>query len=269
MSIKRFWLILAVLCVTAGVAAAQSTTDRDDFRADVKALRAELAATAMAKAPAPGGGDPDSFGRNVVFDGLLQTGSVDFQADCTPDPIYPPGPDDRCVVLNPAPASTSFDFPDIGRLTIPGRSARSLLCHWLTPIAFYGFENSDPASQHNAAFNLTPYVIVESPVLSDPALIDATTNLPFNGQLRASFAATYYDQQSLGPGQNVLRRFSETRVCIGGFLNKASLVGVYGLTDAQATAVFRHDITLRFGLSGSLTLVNGGNVLYGLRVVGD
>lgn len=269
MSIKRFWLILAVLCVTAGVAVAQSVIDRDDFRADVKALRAELTATAAAAKPAPGGGDPDSFGRNVVFDGLLQSGSVSLASDCTPDPNNPLGPDDRCVELNPAPASTSFDFPDIGRLTIPGRSARSLLCHWLTPIASYNFSNTTGVPQPNAIFYLRPYVVVESPVLSDPSLIDPTTGLPFNGQLQASFAATYRDEQSLEPNQTAVRWFSETRVCIGGFLNKASLIGTYGLTDAQATAVFRHDITLRFGLRGSVALVDNATVLYGLRVVGD
>jgi hypothetical protein len=269
MSTKRFCLILAVCSVAASVAVSQSVIDRDDFRADVKALRAELTATAAAAKPAPGGGDPDSFGRNVVFDGLLQSGTVFLQADCTPDPANPLGPDDRCVELNPAPASTSFDFPDIGRLTIPGRSARSLLCHWLTPITNYGFSNTTGVPQPNAIFYLRPYVVVESPVLSDPSLIDPTTGLPFNGQFQASFAATYRDEQSLEPNQTAARWFSETRVCIGGFVNKASLMGVYGLTDAQATAVFRQDISLRFGLRGSAALVDSGSVLYGLRVVGD
>ena len=273
MSTKHFWIILAICGATAGAAVAQSATDRADFRAEVKAVRAELTAAAAAARVSPGGADTDSFGRNVVYDGLLQAGTVSLFADpagCTPLPgDPPPGPDDRCVVLNPAPTSTSFDFPDIGRLTIPGRSAHSLLCHWLTPIAFYNFQNLTGVFQPNASFRLAPYLIVESDVLNDPRLIDPTTGLPFNGKLETGFAATYQDTQSLDPGHSATRRFSETRVCIGGFLSKANLMSTYGLTDAQATQVFRHDMTLRFGLRGNAALVNSGFVIYGLRVVGD
>jgi len=265
MSTKRFWLILAVCGATASIAVAQSATDRADFRSEVKASR-----TAPANKPAPPGGtDTDSFGRNVQFDGLLQAGTVLLESDCTPDPANPLGPDDRCLVLNPAPALTSFDLADIGRLTIPARSAHSLLCHWLTPIAVYSFENTTGVFQPNATFRLIPYVIVESEVLNDPTLIDPTTGLPFNGQLEAGFSATYQDSQSLDPGQRATRRFSESRVCIGGFLSKNALMETYGLTDAQAAAVFHHDINLHFGLRGNAALVPGASIIYGLRVVGD
>ncbi len=268
MSIKRFSITLAVFAATAGFAAAQSAVDRADFRAEAKALSAGFTATAMSPSPAPGGADTDSFGRNVQFDGLLQSGTVSLQSDCTPDPSNPLGPDDRCVVLNAAPGSTTFDLPNIGRLTIPGKSAHSLLCHWLTPIAYYSFQNGTGSSA-NANFRLAPYVIVQSSVLSDPSLIDPTTGLPFNGQLQTAFAATYQDSQSLDPGQTATRRFSETRVCIGGFLSKQLLMQTYGLTNAQANAVFHNDITLQFGLGGTAALVDSGYVIYGLRVVGD
>jgi len=46
-------------------------------------------------------------------------------------------------------------------------------------------------------------------------------------------------------------------------------MSTYGLTDAQATQVFRHDMTLRFGLRGSAKLIDASFVIYGLRVVGD
>ena len=274
MSVKRSWIILTVCLAICGaiasVAVAQSAADRADLRREMKAVSAEFTATAAAPPPPPGGADTDSFGRNVQFDGLLQAGTVSFQSDCTPLPGDPaPGPDDRCVVLNAAPGITPFDLPNIGRLTIPGRSAHSLLCHWLTPIAFYTFQNSTGVHQPNASFRLAPYVVVQSSVLSDPSLIDPTTGVPFNGQLLTGFAATYQDAQSIEPGQTATRRFSETRVCIGGFLSKQSLMQTYGLTDAQATAVFRHDITLQFGVQGSAAMVGGGYVIYGLRVVGD
>ena len=273
MSMKSVMMTVGFCVLSAGLAVAQSAIDRADFRAEAKALGAGLTATAMSPSPAPGGADTDSFGRNVQFDGLLQSGTVYLQADCTPDPSNPLGPDDRCVTLTAAPSPTSFDLPNIGRLTIPGHSAHSLLCHWLTPIAYYGFQNTT-GSTATANFRLAPYVIVQSSVLSDPSLIDPTTGNPFNGQLITGFAATYQDSQSLDPGQTAFRRFSETRVCIGGFLSKQNLIQGYGLTEAQANQFFRHDITLQFGLQGNAAMVGSTNppsayVIYGLRVVGD
>jgi hypothetical protein len=266
MSTRHFWISLAVCAATAGGAVAQSANDRADLLREARALRSELAPAATP----PGGLDTDSFGRAVRFDGLMQSGVVTLLDDCTPAPgDPPPGPDDRCVVLNPAPAATTFDLADIGRLTLPGRSAHSLLCHWLTPVAVYTLQNPTGVFQPNATIRLIPYVVVESEVLDDPALIDPTTGLPFGGQLESSFAATYQDSQSLDPGQRSTKRFSLSRVCISGFLSKSALMEIYGLTEAQAKQVFKRDMTLRFGLRGNATLVAGASVLYGLRVVGD
>lgn len=276
MASRRMWMTLAIGALAASAGWAQmadtlTTTldlERAEFQADVQAMRAELAEKA---APVPPGGiDTDSFGRNVKFLGLTQAGVVSFTDDCTPLPgDPPPGPDDRCVTLNPAPAVTNYNFPDIGRLTIPGKSANSLLCHWLSPVAFYAFQNLTGVSQPNALFRLIPYVVIESAVLADPALINPLTGLPFNGSLETGFSATYQDGQSLDPGQRALRRWSDTRACINGFLSKRMLKDTFGLSDALANQVFKQDLTLRFGLRGSAAMVAGGSVIYGLRVVGD
>jgi len=44
-------------------------------------------------------GDPDSFGRDVIYLGNAQTANVVLQGDCTPDPAAPPLPNDRCITL--------------------------------------------------------------------------------------------------------------------------------------------------------------------------
>jgi hypothetical protein len=172
-------------------------------------------------------------------------------------------------VLNAAPATTSFDLPDIGRLTIPGRTAQSLLCHWLTPLLSFTFENSTGVAQPNARFELRPYVTVESDVLRDPALINPVTGVPFGGALESSFAASLLESRSLAAGERESHTFSHTRACIAGFLSKQTLIERYGLTPTQATDVFRRDLTLRFGVRGRAALVSGAGFLYGLRVVGD
>jgi hypothetical protein len=269
MSNSKLWLAMLALGFSATISAAKPSDYQDEFSAEIEQMRG---ASSLAKASPTDAevGDANSFGRNVKWAGLLQSGAVTLTADCTPVPgDPPPGADDRCVTLNAAPALTSYDFPDIGRMTIPRRTANSLLCHWLTPVVFYNFENNTGVPQPNAQFRLSPYIDVYSDVLNDPALIDPTTGLPFGGKLQTGFAATYIDSKSLQPGDRELQRFSESRTCIAGFLTKRALMEVYGLTENQARDVFRSDITLRFGLRGSAALVDSASVLYGLRVMVD
>ncbi len=269
MSQSKLWFAMLVFGFSAAASAAKPGVDHEEFSAEIEQMRG---ASTQAKASPSDAevGDANSFGRNAKWAGLLQSGSVSLSADCTPVPGDPaPGPDDRCVTLNPAPAATSYDFPDIGRMTLPRRTANSLLCHWLSPVAFYSFRNATGVPQPNAQFRLSPYVDVYSEVLNDPALIDPTTGAPFGGKLQTGFAASYIDSKSMAPGDRELQRFSESRTCIAGFMTKRALIEVYGLTEAQARDVFRNEITLRLGLRGSATLVDGASVLYGLRVMVD
>jgi hypothetical protein len=266
MSIQKLLLATALVAALPALAAEPARVTLEDLGPDA------VPADSMAKAAPTVAdvGDADSFGRNIKWLGLAQTGAISFDSTCAPLPgDPPPGPDDRCVALNPAPASTSFDFPDIGRMTLPGKSAETLLCHWLSPIAIYSFNNGTGVFQPNAQFRLSPYVVVESPVLADPALIDPTTGLPFAGRLESSFSATYVDSRSLQPGDRQLTRHSQSRTCIAGFLTRRQLVESFGLTPAQAKEVFRKEITLRIGVRGAAAMVTSGQVLYGLRVSGD
>ena len=257
---------LIALGLSMSAMAQKVETFQDEFKQDLIDFRA-AAKAAPTDAEV---GDANSFGRDVKWLGLLQSGSVSFQSDCTPAPgDPPPGPDDRCVTLNAAPAATSFDLPDIGRITLPGKSANSLLCHWLSPILFYQFQNTTGVFQPNANFRLTPYIVVESSVLADPALINPNTGLPFGGSLETGFAATYSDSRSLDVNARQTTRHSQSRTCIAGFVSKRNLIEGFGLTEAQARELFRRDITLRFGVRGVASMINSALALYGLRVVGD
>ncbi|HET7843980.1 MAG TPA: hypothetical protein VFL14_07505 [Xanthomonadales bacterium] len=259
---------LALLLAASLVSSVAVAGDREDLRREADLLRTDVRAKAGPTDAEVG--DAESFGRNVKWLGLLQSGNVALLPDCTPAPGDPPlGPDDRCVTLNPAPAITNFDLPDIGRIKLPARASTSLLCHWLSPIAFYTLQNTTAAFQPNAQIRLQPYIVIENPVLADPSLIDPSTGLPFAGHLESSFAATYRDSMSMQPGDRQSRQWSESRTCIAGFISKKNLVEGYGLTDAQARNFFRSEMTLRFGLRGSATLVTNANVIYGLRVMGD
>jgi hypothetical protein len=261
---KKLAFLLAASLLSLPAAAGE----REDLRREADLLRTDVRAKAGPTDAEVG--DAESFGRNVKWIGLLQAGNVSLQPDCTPVPGDPPlGPDDRCVTLNAAPAITNFDLPDIGRIKLPARASSSLLCHWLSPIAFYTMQNTTGVFQPNAQIRFQPYIVIENPVLADPSLIDPATGLPFGGRLETSFAATYRDSTSMQPGDRQTRQWSESRTCIAGFISKRNLVEGYGFTDAQARNFFRSEMTLRFGLRGSASLVANANVIYGLRVMGD
>ena len=214
-------------------------------------------------------GDADTFGHAVIWDGLISTGTITLTSDCTPQPGDPvPGPDDRCVTLNAAPAVTSFDLPNIGRITLPGKSSHNILCHWTSANGVYSLFNGTGVSA-NARMRLSPYLIVESSVLSNPLLIDATTGLPFNGSLRTAPGTTFSDAQTLAANARVTERMSDSRVCIGGAISRQGLIQGYGLTNAQVDDFFKNPITLKFGLSGTAQLVDFASMIYGVRIMGD
>jgi hypothetical protein len=229
-------------------------------------LLAALALPALAAEPTDAEvGDAASFGRGVNWLGLV-SGVVDLGADCSPaTPTDPPRP--NCVTLNPAPAVTSFDRPNLDSLTLPARSARSLLCHWQTPNANVLWQNTTAASA-SARLSIRPYYRIESEVLADPTLINPQTGLPFGGSLELGLTAVN-ESQTLAPGESMSRFYGTTRACVGGSLSRSLLVDTFGLSEEQARQVFRRPITIRLGLRGSAQLVEGAVINIGTRYVGD
>jgi len=256
-------LSVAALFLTASIAAAERP-DGDLMKPTARSA-AKTSASAGA-VTADDVGDVYSFGRNVKFIGVGQSGTVTLADDCTPDPSFPPGPNDRCIVVNPAPATTVIDERDIGRLNLPGKASNSLLCHWLTPIAFYTFVNGTGGNA-NATFRLTPYFTVENEVLNDPSLIDPTTGLPYGGSFEVALG-TFRDSANLDSGQSETNSMNLSRVCIAGMVSKLNLIDM-GLSDAQATEFFKKPTTIRFHLAGTARFVGFASVSYGLRLGGD
>jgi len=210
-------------------------------------------------------GDAASFVQPVKWLGLV-SGFIELDTDCSPaTPTDPPR--SNCVVLNPAPAVTSFDRPDLDKITLPGRSAKSLLCHWQTPIANVFWQNPT-ASTGNARIAIRPYYRIESEVLADPALINPQTGLPFAGGFE-SVLTSVSESQPLDAGQTQSRFYTFTRACIGGLVSRSFLTQSLGLTEAQATQIFRKPITIRAGVRGTAQLVQFATINVGTRFVGD
>jgi hypothetical protein len=212
-------------------------------------------------------GDPDSFGRDVIYLGNAQTSNVALQEDCTPDPMFPPLPNDRCIVLNAQPAATSFNEDGLATLQLPAESTKSLICFALTPNSNFEFFNLTGVSQPNARFNARAVITIENEVLNDPTLIDPATGLPYGGKMTLTLS-TYSESRSIGAGEREQKSLFLSRHCIGGLVSKRSLTGS-GLSETQAKQFFKKPMKFTFGASGTVQIVDFANYFYGIRLYGD
>ena len=212
-------------------------------------------------------GDPDSFGRDVIYLGNAQTSNVALQGDCTPDPMFPPAPNDRCIVLNAQPAATSFNEDGLATLALPAESTKSLICFALTPNHNFEFFNLTGVPQSNARYNARAVITIENEVLNDPTLIDPNTGLPYGGKMTLPLS-TYSESRSIAAGEREQKSLFLSRHCIGGLVSKRSLVGS-GLSETQAKQFFKKPMKFTFGASGTVQIVDFANFFYGIRLYGD
>jgi hypothetical protein len=208
-------------------------------------------------------GDADSFGRNVTYLGLAQTLAVTLADDCSgSDPTL-----ERCVVNNPAPASTSFDEADLAVMNLPAKATKSLICFGFTPFISVNWENFT-ATPQTARFTANGLINIENEVLDDPTLIDPGTGLPFGGVLQLALS-TWHNSHTIQPGEQESERSSQTRSCIAGIVSKRALVENFGLTETQANQFFKKPMTIRFGARGSAQSSSFTSYFYGVRLYGD
>ena len=205
-------------------------------------------------------GDAASFGRGVTWLGVMDA-AARLSGDCTGDPDDPT----PCTVLAASPGYTSFDFPALGTMTIPARASESLLCHSQTPNVTWSASNPT-ASPQQMVLRVTPYYVVESPVLED--VVDPATGAPYGGRVVLPLTAIYVSR-TLQPGEVVDDYDTGTRMCIAGMLNRRNLVASMGFTEAQARQLFRQPMTITMGLRGDAQQVDYANLYVGTRFYGD
>jgi len=209
-------------------------------------------------------GDPDSFGHNAKYMGLVSSGLVLLRPSCEGEEL---GPDDRCIVLNPGNELTEFNLPDIGRITFPAGSTVSLIYTIISPNLNYQFLNAGGAPVPNARFAFAPYFTLESDALADPALINPVTGAPFGGRLDLTFAGRTVDR-SLAAGERAREALNYTRAGIGG-ISTAVLRENYGLSAQVIGRIFRGQITLRVGMRGNVRQVSDAFLFFSSRFMGD
>lgn len=208
-------------------------------------------------------GDADSFGRNVVYAGLLANGDVDLEQDCASLGSPP-----DCVTLNPQPAMTTFDREDMVHITLPGNTTHSFLCFHTSTFRDWEYMNNTGATAHGL-FNYAESVTIESDLLKDPSLINPDTGLPFNGQIRNYIGTDVHDQKMLLAGFSESHGEWGTRTCQAGLISKSVLATEYNLPPSIVNKFFKQPITLRLNIEGNAALVDFGYVITGIRFYGD
>lgn len=269
MKLRVLTAALLGVCLVAPAMAAKKPVDPRLAQAKREFAALKAADAAAVPTPTATTGDPDSFGRAVKFLGLMTSGIIQMSADCTPDPQYPPGPDDHCYLPNPTVgAETVVSFDDVGRMLIPGKSANSLFCHWQSPSTAYIFHNPTAAPVGSARFLVYTTYTIENPVLNDPALIDPNTGQPLNGKFTVTIG-NVRDERNLQAGETQVGRPFDSRVCINGIVSRNSLVNGYGLSAAQAANFFKSDTVITMGMKVRSRYVADASVIVSTRLVGD
>jgi hypothetical protein len=234
------------------------------------ALATGLGVSSLAVAAPPTAaevGDANSFGKKVEWIGILQTGTVYIVGPGGCAALTPSlEPDDRCVEHTPG-TLTVVDEKDLGRITLPKKSTESLICHWTTPVASFRLQNGTPGSV-SGEFSTAANYRFESKVLEDPGLINPDTGQPYGGYIDVQIPV-HTEAQTLAPGAFRLQAPRATRTCIGGIMNLANLINVYGLSEKQAKRFFDEPITIRGGVWIRANYVSNARVLIGTRFTGD
>jgi hypothetical protein len=199
------------------------------------------------------------------------SGFIHLRAACTPAPTpVPPATanDDQCFVLNPSPATTTFDAEDILRIKLPKKATRTIIYPALNFFIDYQLFNQSGVDQPSAFFSFSAELIIESDVLLDPSIIDPATGMPANGKLLANFGYTYNDNRSMKNADR--QHLHETLVRVGNAgINKGQLV-LGGLSQSVVDDLFASAMTIRMNVTGSAKFVTDpASITCNMRLFGD
>lgn len=270
MKITRLCSATAVAIFALGASASVAAqAGKDPALAEALSLSRAQQNEMMKAVSAEDVGDADSFGRDVTYIGVTQSGNISIQSDCTPIPgDPPPGPDSRCITTAAPGSITSFDERDIGRIELPKNSTKSLICFSVTSFPLWNFYNPEPTAA-TGRFRFTEGFTIENELLDGLAQIDPNTGLPFNGAIELPLGSPVLEYVTLQPGQSDLKRYINSRTCLAGIISKRTLDEVYGLPSSVVDKFFKKPITIRLNLSGQTSYVDFANVFYGVRFYGD
>lgn len=272
---KKILILVMTICMGFQAAAAQKNADAEQARksilkelADVKKEQQNPVNSLLSVAAV---GEPDSFGRNVKFLGTAATGTVYVYRSCDPQILLDElelvlGADDRCLAHTVGGAPSSATFNDLGRITLPGRSADNVIYFVLNNTVSHDFQNNF-ANGLFVSFSYIPRLTIESAALNDPAAVDPTTGQPLNGVLTVSAFGSKSFFKTLPANEFEFYDDRYSSAATRGFAR--SYFADLGLPQSVINNLYRQPLTIRLGMRVSARGVSLGQYFYAMRLTGN
>ncbi|MBP6212403.1 MAG: hypothetical protein KA447_05120 [Pyrinomonadaceae bacterium] len=175
------------------------------------------------------------------------------------------GSDDRCFVHTIGGPITSGTYTDLGRITIPGRSADNVVYFVLNRTINSNFENPF-VNEIPAYFSFSPRLTIESDALNDPAAVDENGN-PLNGVLTVSAFGAHIFNRSLGAGAFEASFDHSSAAASTGFAR--TYFAALGLPPHVINQLYRRPMTIKLGMRVAVRGVSFGQYLYSMRFTGN
>ena len=211
-------------------------------------------------------GDPDSFGRNAQFLGFASAGVIVIDPTCDPADIGVLGPDDRCItVADPSVPVQSTTFSDIGRITIPGKSADNIIYAIANNTLSFSVFNPN-ANSVQGRLSYSPSITIESVALNDPSLVDPNTGLPFNGSFTTTGFGTHFFNKTMAAGASEFVTDTYTRANTAGF--SRVFFAALGLPNNVINQLYKKPMTIRLNVRVSSQWVDSAVIGYSIRFLG-
>jgi hypothetical protein len=272
---KNTLMILFLVCAAAQIATAQERQDSkqasEDIRKEMAAIRAEQKEPVNALLSVADVGEPDSFGKGVKFLGTARTGVVYVYRSCDPAVLLADleltlGPDDRCIAHTVGTGTANGTFNDLGRITIPGRSADNTIYFIINRTIDNEFQN-EFSNEIPTFFRFSPTLTIESSALNDPAAVDPTTGNPLNGVLTVSAFGTRIFNNSIQPGTFETSYDQSSAAASTGFAR--TYFAALGLPPHVINQLYRRPMTIKLGMKVSVRGVWFGQYGYSMRFTGN
>lgn len=204
--------------------------------------------------------ESETVGKNVKFLGV-QGGSSPLllRGNCSAITT-------RCIELSSPDTLVQFDERDLGYITFPARSTRSVIL--FQAIGRWSFEFFNPGESPGEANVLyDPYFTIESELLNDPRAINPKTGLPMNGSFETgTFTARQAMRSPFGPGE---RQREGARYFFAAAAVGKDGLRTMGLPEDLVDEFFKQPITIRFHVRGRARFVREGEIAFGVRFMGD
>jgi hypothetical protein len=216
-------------------------------------------------------GEPDSFGKNVKFLGTAATGVVYVYLSCDPAILLAEagvtlGADDRCLAYTLGSPNVVGTFTDMGRITIPGRSADNVIYFILNNTVSNEFLN-DSNYGLPVFSSYVPKITIESAAFNDPAALDPTTGQPLNGVLTVSAFGAKIFNKTIPAYDSDFSFDQSSSAATRGFAR--GYFADLGLPQTVINNLYRQPLTIRLGMRVSVRGVYFGQYSYAMRLTGN